>query len=261
MCIYIYIYHNIFWCFPNLYIYQSMQLPATPALHPLNMCVYIYIYTYIYIYIYIYIAAFDDDPEGAAPEDRGGANVQVLRPRCTRLHEMLSLSLLMLLVWPLLLLLLLLILLLLLSLSYYVYCHHHYYDHSVPCKQTWRDTGACAKHIIFVRAIALQSSSRNCSPAFDLVLWKLIFQRAFSGGVFWFADTGIIVCPLANRCAPSGMVTGFVLFKLRGTRRRNLYLHLSPEDGCTRKAAPAIQLTPADCWCTNWDGHIPEDVR
>ena len=40
------------------------------------------------------------------------------------------------------------------------------------------------KNIPFVRAWAMQSSGRNCSPAPDSVLWKHIFQRVFFSG--WF---------------------------------------------------------------------------
>ena len=44
----------------------------------------------------------------------------------------------------------------------------------------------------FARALALQSSSRSCSPVPDLVLRNQIFQRVlFSAGVFFFTDTGI----------------------------------------------------------------------
>ena len=53
-------------------------------------------------------------------------------------------------------------------------------------------TGVSEKHAPFVRAFALQSCSRNCSPAPDFVLFEgFIFQRIFcSGGVF-FKDTGV----------------------------------------------------------------------
>ena len=41
-----------------------------------------------------------------------------------------------------------------------------------------------------VRASAVQSSSRNCSPAPDLVFFNIIFPRIlFSGGVLFFTDT------------------------------------------------------------------------
>ena len=40
----------------------------------------------------------------------------------------------------------------------------------------------------FAQALALQSHSRNCNPAPDLVLWKLMFQCVlFSRGVFFFS--------------------------------------------------------------------------
>ena len=42
------------------------------------------------------------------------------------------------------------------------------------------------KNIPFAQALALQSSGRNCNPAPDLVLWKLIFPSViFSGGMFF----------------------------------------------------------------------------
>ena len=47
------------------------------------------------------------------------------------------------------------------------------------------------KNTPFVQALAVQSCSRNCSPAPDLVFFKLSFPRVlFSGGVFLFTDTG-----------------------------------------------------------------------
>ena len=47
------------------------------------------------------------------------------------------------------------------------------------------------KNIPFGRAFALQNSSRNSSPAPDFVFFNIIVPRApFSGGVFFFADTG-----------------------------------------------------------------------
>ena len=53
--------------------------------------------------------------------------------------------------------------------------------------------GVCEKNIPFVSAFALQSCSRNCSPAPDLVLWKLVFPRVLlSGGVF-FSQTPVSI--------------------------------------------------------------------
>ena len=50
-------------------------------------------------------------------------------------------------------------------------------------------TGACKKNTPFGRALALQHSGINCSPAPGLVFFKLNFPRVFlSGGVF-FSDT------------------------------------------------------------------------
>ena len=52
--------------------------------------------------------------------------------------------------------------------------------------------GVCEKNIPFARALATQSSSRNCSPAPDSMLFKLTFPCVFfSGGVFFFTDIGI----------------------------------------------------------------------
>ena len=46
----------------------------------------------------------------------------------------------------------------------------------------------------FVSAVALQHSSRNCSPDPHLVFFQLMVPRVFfSGGVFLFTDAGIIV--------------------------------------------------------------------
>ena len=60
---------------------------------------------------------------------------------------------------------------------------------------TWHliDTGVCEISTPFVRACAQQSSGRNCSPAPDLMLCKLIFPRvSFPKGVFsFFTDTGM----------------------------------------------------------------------
>ena len=57
------------------------------------------------------------------------------------------------------------------------------------------DTGVREQHIPVGRALALQSSSRNCYPAPDLVLWKLFFPRVFfSGGLFL---VGVITYPEA----------------------------------------------------------------
>ena len=53
-------------------------------------------------------------------------------------------------------------------------------------RSTYADTSVCEKHIPFVPAFALQSCSINCSPAPDVVLWKLIVQHMFfSGGLFF----------------------------------------------------------------------------
>ena len=55
---------------------------------------------------------------------------------------------------------------------------------SPVCKRP--DTGACEKNIPFTPAFALRSSGKNCSPAPDLVFFKLIITRVFSsGGVFF----------------------------------------------------------------------------
>ena len=59
-----------------------------------------------------------------------------------------------------------------------------------PEELAWRGvvtaTGVCEQTTPFARAFALQSSSRDCSPAPDLVLSELIVQPVFlSGGVFF----------------------------------------------------------------------------
>lgn len=53
------------------------------------------------------------------------------------------------------------------------------------------DTGVCEKDTPFVRAVALQCSSRNHSPPSDLVFSQLVLPRVFlSGGFFFVTDTG-----------------------------------------------------------------------
>ena len=48
------------------------------------------------------------------------------------------------------------------------------------------DTGICEKNTPFRRALALQSSVGNCSPAPDLALTRLVFlSMFFSRGVFF----------------------------------------------------------------------------
>ena len=47
----------------------------------------------------------------------------------------------------------------------------------------------------FTVAFAIQSCSRNCSPAPDLVLWKLVFPSVFFSGGVLFSQT--LVCSLA----------------------------------------------------------------
>ena len=50
------------------------------------------------------------------------------------------------------------------------------------------------KNTPFAQALALQSGSRNCSPAHDLVFFKLDIQSVvFSGGVF-FSQTPVASC-------------------------------------------------------------------
>ena len=54
------------------------------------------------------------------------------------------------------------------------------------------DTGVCEQISPFTRAFALQASGRNCSPAPDLVLFRLTFPRfLLSGGVF-FSQTPVL---------------------------------------------------------------------
>ena len=63
-------------------------------------------------------------------------------------------------------------------------------------------TGVCEQSTPFTQAFALQSSSRNCNPALDLALWKLVLPVL--GCVFLqrsvlFTDTGIKSSALAAR--------------------------------------------------------------
>ena len=46
-------------------------------------------------------------------------------------------------------------------------------------------TGVCEINTPFTRALAMQSCSRNCSPAPDLVFFKFIIPRVSSGGVLF----------------------------------------------------------------------------
>ena len=64
--------------------------------------------------------------------------------------------------------------------------------HSCGPETQNRDTRVCETNNAFRRALALQSFSRNCCPAPDLVLRKPIFPWVFfSGGVLLFTDTGM----------------------------------------------------------------------
>ena len=52
-------------------------------------------------------------------------------------------------------------------------------------------TSTCEKDTPFAQAFALQSSSKNCSPAPDLVLWKLILQCVFSRRSVFLTDASV----------------------------------------------------------------------
>ena len=48
------------------------------------------------------------------------------------------------------------------------------------------DTGVCEKCTPFMQVSTLQTSSKSCSPAPDLALWRLVFSHlCFSGGVLF----------------------------------------------------------------------------
>ena len=68
-------------------------------------------------------------------------------------------------------------------------------------------TGVCETNTPFASAFALQSCSRNCSPALDLVFQKLIFPRVLSGGVF-FSQTPVSIWPRANTGSKDFIYTG-----------------------------------------------------
>ena len=62
------------------------------------------------------------------------------------------------------------------------------------------DTGVCEKDTPFVRAVALQCSSRNCSPLPDLVYLKLMFTRVLlSRGGFVSQTPVFITVPLPEK--------------------------------------------------------------
>ena len=65
--------------------------------------------------------------------------------------------------------------------------------------------GLCEKGTPFTRAFPMQSSGRNCSPAPDLVLQKLILPRVFSSGGMFFSQTpvwGTLPQPCEGRKRP-----------------------------------------------------------
>ena len=74
----------------------------------------------------------------------------------------------------------------------YIYVHNIYiyiYIYIYICIHIY--IGVCEQTHVFVPALALQSRSRNLSPAPDLVLFKPTFQCVFfSGGVF-FSQTPV----------------------------------------------------------------------
>ena len=80
-------------------------------------------------------------------------------------------------------------------------CHSHFHPSATGhCRSLWTTTPLIA-------ALAMQSSSRNCNIAPDLVLWKLVFPPViFSGGVF-FSRTP--VSPSAASSAPAAPQVAF----------------------------------------------------
>ena len=52
-------------------------------------------------------------------------------------------------------------------------------------------TASVNRNTPHLRALAMQCGGGNCPPEPDLVLWKLIYPRVFSGGTFFCADTGM----------------------------------------------------------------------
>ena len=55
----------------------------------------------------------------------------------------------------------------------------------------WTPTGVCEKEIDFMQASAQQNSSRNSSPAPDLVFVELSVQRVLFSGRVFFTDNGM----------------------------------------------------------------------
>ena len=71
----------------------------------------------------------------------------------------------------------------------------HYRQHTTR-------TGVCEKTTPFACALAMRPSSRNCSPAPDLVLSERIFQPVFlSRGVFFHRHRHYLLDPCSSRTA------------------------------------------------------------
>ena len=60
--------------------------------------------------------------------------------------------------------------------------------------------GVCENCTPFMRAPALQSSSRGSTPAPELLLFKLIVSRVFSSGGVFFSQTPVSMQPSRSRC-------------------------------------------------------------
>ena len=77
----------------------------------------------------------------------------------------------------------------------------------------------------FMRAMAIQSCSRNCSPAPDLVFLKLIFSYVFFSGGMFFSQTPVSAFGRLTIRAPNHV---WLHLKVWGTDRRGT---LGPRPG------------------------------
>ena len=64
-------------------------------------------------------------------------------------------------------------------------------------------TGVCEKNNPFARAFAPQSGSRDCSPAPDLVFFKLVLPRVLQSGGVFFSRTPVSRRALASESRPA----------------------------------------------------------
>ena len=124
-------------------------------------------------------------------------------------------------------------------------------------------TGVCETNIPFARALALQSSSRNCSPAPDLVLWKLIFQcLLFSGGII-FSQTP--VSPYSFLSAPFNfwgmkiLVRRLAVVLLKPEARDCMAVFLFADTGMVCRAGQSVGFIILamvriieHIWCSRW---------